>query len=143
MSSGGYLHLLDFRVVVHEQILLPFGSRLGVVAKQYVIETETKKLLRCQQRHASLLGSSITFSLITFHARRDEIRRCAFTALSAGKNVIKREVFRVTMIPAVLAAISVSHQDLHPEVPGRMPPLAHVDVGDEAYDARAGEFETR
>src|SRR6185369_781004 len=67
-----YFHLLDFRVVVHEQIFLPFGTRLGLVTKQYVIETEPQKLLRRQQRHACLFGCAITFSLITFHTCGDE-----------------------------------------------------------------------
>src|SRR5215204_440341 len=88
-SSGCYLHLLDFRMVVHEQILFPFRTRLGVMTKQYVIESEPEKLLRCQQRHARLFGRAITFSLITFHTRCDEIRRRTFSALSTGKNVIE------------------------------------------------------
>ena len=107
--SGSYLHLLHFRMVVHEQIFLPFGTRLGVVAEQYVIETETQKLLRRQQRHTCLFGRTITFSLITFHTGRDKVGRCAFSALGTGKNVIECEVLCVSVIAAVLAAITITN----------------------------------
>lgn len=74
-----------------------------------MIESESKKLLRCEQRHACLFGCAVAFPLIALHARCDEIRRRAFTALGAGKDVIERQIFRVAMIAAVLAAITIAN----------------------------------
>ena len=113
------------------------------MAKQYVIESESEKLLRREQRHACLFRRTITFSLITFHARRDEIRRCAFSALGTGKNVIECEVLRVFVIATVLAAITITDVNastLH----GRFAPVAaNMNVVPEANNGRNGKYGRR
>ena len=78
------------------------------MAKQHVIEAETKQLLRRQQRHARLLRRAVALSLVALHACGHEIRRRTFTALGAGKNMVERQVFSMSMLTAVLAAVTVA-----------------------------------
>lgn len=82
------------------------------MTKQDVVEPEAKQLLRCQQRHASLLRRTISFSLIALHARRNEVLRCALAALCTGKDVIQSQVFGMPVFTAVLAAVTVA--DVYP-----------------------------
>ena len=98
------------------------------MAEKHVIESQTEKLLRSEQRHTSLFGRSITFSLVALHTRRDKVSRRAFTALRTRQDVIERQVFRMLVIAAVLAAIAIANVDactLH----GRLAAIAaDVDV---------------
>ena len=99
----------NFLVVVHEQVLLPFRTRFGIVAKQHVIEAETQQLLRSQQRHTCLFRRSVPFPLVAFHAGGDQVRRGAFAALCTRQNVIERQVLCVFMVAAILAAVTVAN----------------------------------
>ena len=101
-----------------------------------MIEPETQKLLRGQQWHACLLGSAVTFSLVALHAGRDEIRRGAFTTLCSRQDVIERQVLRVAMITAVLAAIAVANVDtrtLHRRLTAIAP---HMNIVSQPNDGR-------
>jgi hypothetical protein len=99
-------------VFIHKQVLFPLRARLGVMAKQYVIEAQPQEFLRREQRHPRLLGRSIAFPLVALDARRNQVRRSTFAALRPGKYVVKRQVLRVAMLPAVLAPVAVA--DVNP-----------------------------
>lgn len=88
-------------MIVHKQIFLPFRTRLGIVAKQHVIQAQSKQLLRCEQRHTSLFRRAVSFPLVALYARRYKIGRCAFTALCTWQNVIERQVFRVLVLGSI------------------------------------------
>ena len=81
------------------------------MAKKYVIEAESKQLLGCKQRHASLIGRAIAFSLIAFDAGGDEVVRSAFAALGTRENVIQRQLFSMLGFAAILTAIAVADVD--------------------------------
>ncbi len=74
-----------------------------------MVEAETQQLLRRQQRHSRLLGRAVALALVAFYAGSDQILRRVFAALSTRKNVIKRQVLRMTMLAAILAAIAVAN----------------------------------
>jgi hypothetical protein len=108
---GDHFHCFLSRGLVHEKIFLPFRTRFGVVAKQNMIESKPQQLLRSKQRHAGLFRSAVTFSLIAFYASSDKVCRGAFAALCTRQNVIEREVLRMTVVAAILAAVTIANVD--------------------------------
>src|SRR5690606_573057 len=90
-------------VLVDEEILLPFRTRLGVVTKQDVIEPKAKQLLRRQERHTCLLRRAVAFPLVAFDARGHEVLRGVLAALCSRQNVVERQILCVTMVAAILA----------------------------------------
>lgn len=98
--------------IVHKQIFLPFRTRLGIVAEQHVIEPQSQKFLRSEQRHSCLFRRTVTFSLIAFYASSYKVSRSAFAALGPRQDMIKRQILGVLVIAAVLAAVAVA--DIYP-----------------------------
>src|SRR5215203_855240 len=84
------------------------------MTKQYVIESQTKELLRREQRHPCLFRRSVTFTLVAFYTRRDQVGRSAFAALCPRQDVIERQVLGVTMLAAILAAVTVAYVNACP-----------------------------
>lgn len=95
--------------VVHKQVFAPFRAVLGVVTQQHMIEAEAKQLLRREQRHSRLLGRAVAFALIALDARGHQILRRVLAALRTREDVIKRQVFRMFVLGAILAAIAVAN----------------------------------
>ena len=93
------------------------------MAKQYVIEPETKQLLRGQQRHACLFRRTVPLTLVALDAGRDQILRRAFAALRSRQDVIERQVLGMLMLSAILATITVANIDSGP-LHGRFAVLA-------------------
>src|SRR5262245_33810267 len=79
------------------------------MAKQHVIESEAKQLLRSQQRHAGLLGRAVALTLVALDTRGHQVLRRAFAALCPRQNVVEREVLCMTMLATILAAISIAN----------------------------------
>ena len=104
------LHRLRLKVV-HEQILSPFRTVLGVVTEQHVVEPQPQQLLRRQQRHSRLFRRAVAFALVALDTGRNEIVRRALAALSSRQNVVERQVLGMLMLAAVLAAIAVANVD--------------------------------
>jgi hypothetical protein len=104
-----------------------------------MIESEAKKFLRSEKRHARLLGGAVAFSLIAFHACSNEIRRRAFATLRTGKNMIEGEIFGVFMITAILASIPVADVDASPLHSCLATVSADMDVVPQANDGRHWE----
>jgi len=84
------------------------------MAKQYMIESQTKQLLRRKQRHPCLFRRAVAFPLIAFYARGDQIGRRAFAALCPRQDVVERKVLGVTMLAAILAAVTVANVNTCP-----------------------------
>lgn len=88
-----------------------------------MIEAESKQLLRSQERHARLLWRSVAFALIALYTRGHQVLRCVLAALCTREDVIKRQVFCVLVLGAILAAIAVANVDSRP-LHGRLAAVA-------------------
>lgn len=113
------------------------------MAKQNVIQPESKQLLRRQQRHASLLRRTIAFALITLYTCCHKILRRRFATLSSRENVVKRQVLGVTMFAAILATISVANVDPSTFHRGLAIIASKMDVVAQSNDRRHREFSGR
>ena len=87
----------------------PFRTRFGVVAKQNMVKSRRSASAIKQGMRA--VPASVAFALVTFYASGNQVCRSAFTALCARQDMIKREIFCVTMLSAILATITVT--DVH------------------------------
>ena len=103
-------------MVVHEEVLAPLRPGFGVVAKQHVVQPQPQQFLRREQRHTGLFGRAVTFTLVAFYARGNEICGSAFTALRTRENVIERQVLCVLMVAAVLTSVAVTRVDVDARV---------------------------
>ncbi len=130
-------------MIIHKQILLPLRPRFGVMAKQYVIQPEPKELLRGEQRHTRLLGRTVSFALIALHTSRHEVGRRAFAALCPRQDVIKRQVFGVTVVTAILTAVTVTNVNTRTLHRSLTPIASHVDVVPQPDDRRNGKYRRR
>ena len=106
-----------------------------------MVEPETQKLLRREQRHSSLLRRAVAFSLVAFYASSDQIRRRAFAALRTRKNVIERQILGVLVVAAVLAAVAVADVNPSPLHCRLASVSTYVDVVTQADHGR--DFEDR
>lgn len=109
--SGDGLKPFVIAGFVDEKIFLPFRTRFGVVTKQDMVEPEPKQFLGGKQWHSGLLGRSIAFSLIAPYASGNKILRRVFSTLSTREDVVKRQIFRMPVLAAILAAISIANID--------------------------------
>src|SRR5688572_5084723 len=104
------------------------------MAKQYVIEPQTKQFLRRKQRHPRLFRCSVALTLVAFYARRHQVGRRAFATLSAGQDMVQRQVLCVTVIAAILAAIAIADVNASTLHRRLRTVAADVDVMTEPYD---------
>jgi len=114
------------------------------MAEQHMVKAQSQKLLRSEQRHAGLLRRTVTFSLVAFYASSDEVRRCAFAALSTRQDVIKRQILGVFVIAAILAAVTVADVNPRPlhcrlaSVSTNVDVVTQADHGRDLEDRRRG-----
>lgn len=142
-GSGDGLETFVVACLVDEEILLPLGTRLCVVAEKDVVESETQQFLRGKERHTSLLGRAVAFSLIALYARSYKILRSVLAALCPRQNVIERQILCVPMVAAILASIAVANIDagaLHRILAGS---AAQVYVMPQSDNGRHGEDRRR
>lgn len=109
------------------------------MTEQYVIESQTKQFLRCKQRHPCLFRSSVTFTLVAFYTRGDQVGRSAFAALCPRQYVVERQVFGMTMLAAILAAVTVANVNACPLHRRLGTIAANVDVMTKPDHGRHGE----
>lgn len=79
------------------------------MAQQHMIEPETQQFLRGKQGHACLFRCPVAFSLITFYASGDKVRRSTFASLSPRQNVVERQVLCMLVFAAILTAVSITN----------------------------------
>src|SRR5437588_7506364 len=137
------LQLSVFDFVPDEQVLAPFGSRLGVVAEQHVFEPDAQRLLRSEKRHARLFGRAAALARVARDAGRREVFGRRAPRLRARRDVVERQLVRRTPLPAVLAAELVAHEDAQSPHASGLSVAADVDVSAQADDARHAELRAR
>src|SRR5436190_15541998 len=100
-----FLHLFE------EQVLAPFGARLGVVAEEHALQADAQRLLSREQGHARLFGRAVALARVAGDAGRGEVFRRGVAAARARRDVVERQLVRGLPRAAVLAAESVAHED--------------------------------
>src|SRR5205085_3641529 len=137
------LQLSVFDSILDEQVLAPFGSRLGVVAEQHVFESDAQRLLRGEERHARLFGRAAALARVARDAGRREVFGRRAARPRARRDVVERQFVRRPLLPAVLASEPVAHEDSEASHACGLPSASDVYVSAKAYDARHAEHSAR
>src|SRR2546421_5237139 len=98
------LSLFVFKCFFDEQILAPFGPRLGVVAEKHALQADAQSLLRSEQRHARLFGRAAALARVAVYAGRHEVFGRRATTLRTRRDVVERQLARKQFRSAILTA---------------------------------------
>jgi len=95
-----------------EQVLAPLVVALAEKPHQMAAGVQTERPRRARQPHARLFRSAVAFAVIAGMAAGDQILPSRFAGARSRHHMIQRQLGGVERLQAILASVTVAHQDV-------------------------------